>query len=167
VRAELHWARVITERWLPVVDYEDLYEVSDLGNVKSKRSGKLLTPVFWGSKRPRISLYRNGKEKRRQIAQLMLEAFRGPCPPGQEVLHANDVVGDDRLENLRWGTRSENLQDMVRNGRNHWANKTHCPRNHEYTPENTYVLPSGSRACRECARIRRLEWKKKQCIGRV
>lgn len=33
------------------------------------------------------------------------------------------------------------------------ALKTHCPRGHEYTPENTKILRSGSRACRECARI--------------
>ncbi len=31
------------------------------------------------------------------------------------------------------------------------ARKTHCPRGHEYTPENTYIQPSnGSRICRTC-----------------
>jgi hypothetical protein len=30
------------------------------------------------------------------------------------------------------------------------ARKTHCPQGHEYTPENTYVQPKGSRACRTC-----------------
>lgn len=30
--------------------------------------------------------------------------------------------------------------------------KTHCPLGHEYTPENTYVNPSGGRACRVCLR---------------
>jgi hypothetical protein len=28
--------------------------------------------------------------------------------------------------------------------------KTHCPKGHEYTSENTYVCPKGSRACRKC-----------------
>lgn len=31
-------------------------------------------------------------------------------------------------------------------------NKTHCPRDHEYTPENTYIQPNGSRYCRTCRR---------------
>lgn len=30
------------------------------------------------------------------------------------------------------------------------ARKTHCPRNHPYSPENTYVTPSGFRQCRKC-----------------
>lgn len=37
----------------------------------------------------------------------------------------------------------------------HNAKKTHCPRGHEYTPENTYVQPKGSRACRACLKISR------------
>lgn len=32
----------------------------------------------------------------------------------------------------------------------HNARKTHCKHGHEYTPENTYVQPKGSRACRTC-----------------
>jgi hypothetical protein len=32
------------------------------------------------------------------------------------------------------------------------AAKTHCPQGHEYTPENTYLQPKGSRACRVCLR---------------
>lgn len=31
---------------------------------------------------------------------------------------------------------------------------THCPFGHEYTPENTYIIPGdGSRTCRECHKI--------------
>ena len=42
------------------------------------------------------------------------------------VLHANDIPWDNRLENLRWGTQSENLKEATVNGRNVNANKTHC-----------------------------------------
>jgi hypothetical protein len=36
--------------------------------------------------------------------------------------------------------------------------KTHCPDEHEYTPENTYLTPSGGRGCRECTRRAGREW---------
>ena len=32
------------------------------------------------------------------------------------------------------------------------ARKTHCPQGHPYSPENTYIQPKGSRACRVCMR---------------
>lgn len=32
------------------------------------------------------------------------------------------------------------------------ARKTHCPRNHEYTPENTYIRPCGRRRCKACGK---------------
>lgn len=38
--------------------------------------------------------------------------------------------------------------------------KTHCPQGHEYTPENTYVTPKGSRACKTCQKARLREWKR-------
>jgi hypothetical protein len=38
------------------------------------------------------------------------------------------------------------------------AATTHCPRGHEYSPENTYVDPTGGRRCRECSRIVKREW---------
>jgi len=37
------------------------------------------------------------------------------------------------------------------------ARKTHCKRNHEFTPENTYIDPNGYRQCRSCNRERNTE----------
>jgi len=50
------------------------------------------------------------------------------------------------------GTHSENVQDSVKLKTQHWASKTHCPRNHEYTPENTihYVNPYTGVKQRQC-----------------
>ncbi|TQE24855.1 hypothetical protein Sipo8835_32600 [Streptomyces ipomoeae] len=55
------------------------------------------------------------------------------------------------------GDHSDNMRDRAERGRenNHNAAKTHCPRGHAYTRENTYVTPSnGKRQCRACARER-------------
>jgi hypothetical protein len=43
------------------------------------------------------------------VHRLVLLAFVGPCPAGHEVLHLNHQPADNRLENLRYGTRSENI----------------------------------------------------------
>jgi hypothetical protein len=127
----------MVEEWRPVVGFEDGYEVSDLGRVRSidrikvytrvdQYSGKTLTVT----RRHKGRILRPaphtesdhlmvvlGRRKNRDVHRLVLEAFVGPCPPGQESLHDNDQSQDNRLSNLRWGTRSENLYDAVRNGK--------------------------------------------------
>jgi len=50
------------------------------------------------------------------VHRLVLEAFKGPCPAGLECCHDNDIGNDNRVSNLRWGTRSSNRHDCVRNG---------------------------------------------------
>lgn len=49
---------------------------------------------------------------------LVLEAFVGPRPDGMVGRHRNDDTTNNALTNLCWGTRVENVQDAVRNGRN-------------------------------------------------
>jgi hypothetical protein len=47
---------------------------------------------------------------------MVLEAWRGPRPEGLEARHRNDVKSDNRLDNLLWGTASENMLDRGLNG---------------------------------------------------
>lgn len=55
----------------------------------------------------------------------MLETFVGPRPFSEaEARHLNDDSLDDSLENLAWGTHTENMADAVRNGRmKGWSRK--------------------------------------------
>lgn len=53
---------------------------------------------------------------RMQLHALVLHVFIGPKPPGHEGLHWDDDPANNRLTNLRWGTRSDNNLDAVRNG---------------------------------------------------
>lgn len=152
------------ETWKSVPEYEN-YEISDLGRVRSldrvvrtKRGhtqghpGKELSPTVRTSGHLAVTLCRDGERNMRYVHRLVLEAFRGPCPPGHEACHWDDDPSNNRLENLRWGTREENRADMVRNGNHFNAAKTHCKHGHEFTPENTYIRPSGYRTCRTCMR---------------
>jgi predicted XRE-type DNA-binding protein len=51
------------------------------------------------------------------IHRLVLEAFVGPCPAGMEACHFPDRDPDNNhLENLRWGTKSDNAKDAMQHG---------------------------------------------------
>lgn len=148
----------MNESWRPVPGFEALYLVSDLGRVRSARSGRVL--VGDGTRHLRVTLSRAGRTTRLLVHRLVLEAFVGPCPPGMESLHENDIGADNRLANLRWGTRSENELEKVRNGNNPEARKTHCVNGHEFTAANTYKYRGkdgkgrARRMCRTCLRER-------------
>ena len=51
--------------------------------------------------------------KKISIAHTVLETFIGPRPHGLECDHINRIPHDNRLENLRWVTRSENMRNRV------------------------------------------------------
>lgn len=66
------------------------------------------------------NVHRNATGKRRTITAslLVLLAFSGPKPSSRhECCHWDDIPTNNAPSNLRWGTRSDNLNDAVRNGR--------------------------------------------------
>lgn len=112
-----------TEHWLPVPGYEGLYEVSDLGRVRSlpRRPGTpgnlILKPTVNNTGYHCVGPSLNGKQRVIHIHVLVLAAFEGPCPAGMEVLHGPGGRLDNRLVNLSYGTRSQNNgPDRVRDG---------------------------------------------------
>jgi NUMOD4 motif/HNH endonuclease len=166
----------VTERWLAVVGYEGLYEVSDHGHVRSvdrtiqysdgrtrRYTGQCLTPNTQGNDGyPRVTLSRNSSCKTVLVHQLMLKAFVGNPPDGQESLHANDIRTANDLTNLSYGTRSQNVLDQVRNNHHNQASKTFCTNGHEFTDENTYRRPTGGRRCRTCQRKHGAAWNRRR-----
>jgi hypothetical protein len=155
----------VTERWLPVSDYEGLYEVSDQGRVRSlthqtpkgiRYGRRLKVPLRNGY--PRVGLYREGVQVTRMVHDLVTAAFLGPRPEGTEVRHLDGNPQNATRTNLAYGTHGENQFDQVRHGTHFEANQTHCPADHEYTPENTKVDKQGRRHCRKCQRARRLAY---------
>jgi len=87
----------------------------------------------------------------------------GPAPAGAEALHGCDNKLCVNPAHLRWGTHAENMADAAERGLSFAPNasRTHCPHDHELTPENTLRKTKRgqngktyqARACRECNRI--------------
>jgi hypothetical protein len=114
------------ERWKPVIGYEDYYEVSDLGRVKSlermvedgrgnlrRLRERILRPAI-NNQNLVVPLSQDGVREIKYVQRLVLEAFVGPCPPGQESRHFPDRdPSNNRLDNLRWDSYPNVLADTV------------------------------------------------------
>jgi len=111
----------MNQTWLPIKDFETLYEVSDAGNVRhitaTKNHGPnyILQPCPIGNGYTRVTLC-NGMAIRinRSIHRLVAEAFLGPCPKGMEVNHKNGNRAENRAHNLEWVTPSQNALHATR-----------------------------------------------------
>lgn len=68
------------------------------------------------------------------------------------ICHRCDNPACYNLSHLFAGNNSINQKDRVSKGRHPFANKTHCPRGHEYNAENTHTY-DGRRWCRACNRM--------------
>lgn len=105
------------EVWLPAIGWERFYRVSSLGRVYSlHQTGRLVTGMLVRGGY-RVLKVRDGERQANvMVHRMVLEAFTGPCPEGQEALHGNGVPNDNRANNLRWGTKAENQADRIRHG---------------------------------------------------
>jgi hypothetical protein len=96
------------EEWKFVEGYEGLYEVSNLGQVKSYHSNKILKPKV----NPRgylcVNFYKDKKQSTKIIHKLVALAFIPNINDKPFIDHINRVKTDNRAVNLRWVTPQEN-----------------------------------------------------------
>ena len=94
-----------------------LYEVSNHGDVRRGPDTPLLSPQINPKGYVTFNLYRDdGVRREVRVHRLVLETFVGPMPPGLECRHLDDVKTNNRIDNLAYGTRDENVRDGLKNG---------------------------------------------------
>lgn len=120
---------IVGETWRPVPGFEGCYEVSDHGRVRSldrtlvlsngqvrSYKGRIRAPRIDCHGYHKLGMYVGLVRYQKAVHRLVLEAFVGPCPEGWECRHLNGNPGDNRLENLQWGTIKENQADRLLHG---------------------------------------------------
>lgn len=117
------------ETWKPVVGYEGLYEVSDLGRVKkvartiTKADGtikkvdeRILKPSDSNGYQI-VGLYRNGVSKSNWVHRLVAQAFIPNLKNLSDVNHKDEIKTNNNLDNLEWISHRDNLNYGRRNER--------------------------------------------------
>ena len=101
------------EIWKPIFEYEDSYEVSNLGRVKSIKFNKekILKPGFDSYGYQHVSLHKNKRGITKKIHRLVMLTFKNHLNfEGAQVNHINGSKIDNRLDNLEWCDQSHNMK---------------------------------------------------------
>jgi hypothetical protein len=127
------------EIWRPIPFAPD-YAASSLGRIKRTAPGKnkmasmaqpgrVLRPAAQGmeSRYLGVALVIDGQVKKRSVHRCVAAAFHGPPPSDKHVVAHYDGNGhNNRADNLRWATQSENLADRVRHGTHERGERNRC-----------------------------------------
>ena len=120
---------MIKEIWKDIKDYEGLYQVSNLGNVRSvekyigvnnkfkrKIKQKILKPSVVYNGYLRICLAKNGKHKMFRIHRLVAQTFLSNKNNYEDVNHKDGNKQNNCVNNLEWCSRKQNIIHSWKNG---------------------------------------------------
>ena len=101
-----------TEEWRSIKGYEDRYEVSERGRVRSHvySEDRLLKCSQDSKGYPKVTLWVQGNGNCIFVHSLVLEAFVGPRPSGLFCDHLDGNPVNNCAGNLEWVTPAENVQ---------------------------------------------------------
>lgn len=122
------------EVWKDIPGYEGEYQASTYGRIKSVERKVVSKNWYTGEpfyrtvperilkpgrycKSGHVSVILRRGTSGKPVHQLIMKTFIGEVPDGMEVLHINGIPTDNRLSNLRYGTRRENILDVYHQGK--------------------------------------------------
>lgn len=108
--------RLFIEKWKQIDNFSN-YEVSNKGNVRNKKTGKILSQRYDRDGYCHIGLVDdNGIKRDLRVHRLVAQAFvPNPYPNRNQVNHINEIKDDNSADNLSWCTVEENNNHGSRN----------------------------------------------------
>lgn len=132
---------ISTEQWRDIDGYDGVYQVSDLGRVRSKKYGrwKVLRPIKNTWNYLRVALCKDGKVKKFLVHRLVAQAFiPNDDESKNQVNHIDECKQNNRVSNLEWcDCRYNNIYNNIRRR----CRENNCKRHklkELYNPDLTY-----------------------------
>lgn len=102
------------EKWVILSEPYGNYAVSDLGQVKNVKTGRVLQQFLRSNDGYlQVSLWNNGKGKSFPVHRLIALSFLPTMDNKYYVNHKNGIKTDNRVENLEWCSPTENNYHAV------------------------------------------------------
>lgn len=113
------------EIWADIPNFEDLYQVSSFGNIRSKKRCRLVKPTYDGKGYRCAKLSKDGKRYYLLVHRLVALCFIPKAYRYDIVNHKDGDVTNCRADNLEWCDNSYNVRyrNVVKNSYSRAANK--------------------------------------------
>lgn len=98
----------MNEIWKDIKEYENLYQVSNLGNIRSKKNGKIRKTQKDKDGHLKLQLHKNGVSKDYYVHRLVAQAFINNPTNAEIVNHKDENPSNNRIDNLEWCNKKYN-----------------------------------------------------------
>lgn len=98
----------LNEIWRDIPDYPN-YQVSNLGNVRNVKFGRIIKPSMTNKGYLRVCLWGNGESKNYRVHRLVAQAFIPNPNNYPEINHKDKNRQNNYVNNLEWCTSQYNI----------------------------------------------------------
>lgn len=140
--------------WRPVVGYEDIYQVSEFGDVKlliirrgTQPVNRIMKPVFDKDGYKKVGLCNHDRKRKiTPVHRIVALAFLGECPSVLQINHKDGDKLNNHYSNLEYISVGENLRHALKIGLRtpkKGTQKRSAKLREEYIPEIREKLANG------------------------
>lgn len=99
----------MNETWKQVIGY-DMYQVSNLGRIRNKNTGKVLKPAYQPSGYTIVCLRKDGNNNTEPVRRIVMNAFNPIDNSNKyDIIHIDNDKTNNNVDNLKWVTRKYNM----------------------------------------------------------